>query len=37
MSDNITIDPKLDLVFERTVNVPVEKIWKGWKRGFAMS
>jgi uncharacterized protein YndB with AHSA1/START domain len=26
----IKIDPKLDLVFERTINMPVEKLWMGW-------
>ena len=30
MSDNIMINPKLDLVFERTVAIPVEQIWKAW-------
>ncbi len=26
----MNIDPKLDLVFERTTLIPVEKLWKGW-------
>jgi len=30
MTNEIKIDPKLDLVFERTTSLPVEKIWKGW-------
>ena len=30
MSDNIMINPKLDLVFERTVAISVEQIWKAW-------
>jgi uncharacterized protein YndB with AHSA1/START domain len=30
MSENLIINPKLDLVFERTTNIPVEKLWKGW-------
>jgi uncharacterized protein YndB with AHSA1/START domain len=30
MSNEIKIDPELDLVFERTTSVPVEKLWKGW-------
>lgn len=27
---NEPINPKLDLVFERTASLPIEKIWKGW-------
>ena len=30
MTSDIQINPKLDLVFERTTTIPVEKIWKGW-------
>jgi uncharacterized protein YndB with AHSA1/START domain len=30
MQENIMIDPKLDLVFERTTAIPVEKLWMGW-------
>jgi uncharacterized protein YndB with AHSA1/START domain len=30
MSNEIKVDPKLDLVFERTTSIPVEKLWKGW-------
>ncbi len=30
MENEIKIDPKLDLVFERTTSIPVEKLWKGW-------
>jgi len=26
----IKVDPKLDLVFERTTSLPVEKLWQGW-------
>lgn len=25
-----SLDPRLDLSFERVCNVPVEKIWRGW-------
>ena len=30
MNHEPKIDPKLDLVFERTTTIPVEKLWKGW-------
>lgn len=30
MGNEIEIDPKLDLVFERTTSISVEKLWKGW-------
>lgn len=30
MTTDIKIDSKLDLVFERTTSIPVEKLWKGW-------
>ena len=30
MTNNLKIDPKLDLVFERTTLLSIEKIWKGW-------
>lgn len=30
MSSEFKIDPKLDLVFERTSSLSVEKMWKGW-------
>ena len=30
MNTEIIVDQKLDLVFERTTNIPVEKLWKGW-------
>ena len=30
MSENIIFNPKLDLVFERTTSVPVEKLWRCW-------
>ncbi len=30
MSESIKIDPKLDLVFERTSGLTPEQIWKGW-------
>jgi uncharacterized protein YndB with AHSA1/START domain len=30
MANEVIIDPKLDLVFERTTPISVEKIWKGW-------
>ncbi len=26
------IDPKLDLVLERTVDVPLERVWVAWTR-----
>ena len=30
MSIETKLNPKLDLVFERTTTVPAEKLWKGW-------
>ena len=30
MNNELKIEPKLDLVFERTTSIPVERIWKGW-------
>ena len=30
LSPIITIDPKLDLVLERVVDVPVHLVWKAW-------
>jgi uncharacterized protein YndB with AHSA1/START domain len=30
MVNSIKIDPKLDLVFERTTHLAPEQIWKGW-------
>lgn len=30
MGNEIEINPKLDLVFERTTSIAVEKLWKGW-------
>jgi uncharacterized protein YndB with AHSA1/START domain len=30
MGNEIKIDPKLDLVFERTTSIPVEKLWQSW-------
>lgn len=30
MQNELEIDPKLDLVFERTASISVEKLWKGW-------
>ncbi len=30
MINNFKLDPKLDLVFERTTTLPAEKLWKGW-------
>ncbi len=30
MTDDNKIDPKLDLIFEATTTVPIEKLWKGW-------
>lgn len=30
MSENTLIEPKLDLIFERTTSLSIEKIWKGW-------
>jgi len=30
MMNEFKLNPKLDLVFERTTTIPAEKIWKGW-------
>ena len=30
MTNDLQIDPKLDLVFERSSNLTPEQIWKGW-------
>jgi len=30
MTNNFKLDPKLDLVFERTTTVPIEKLWRAW-------
>lgn len=30
MSEGRKINPQLDLVFERTTTLPIEKIWKAW-------
>ena len=30
MNDNFILDSNLDLVFERTTHVAVEKLWRGW-------
>jgi uncharacterized protein YndB with AHSA1/START domain len=30
MTDNFKLDPKLDLVFERSTTFPIEKVWMGW-------
>jgi len=30
MGNEMSIDPKLDLVMERTTDVAAEKIWQGW-------
>ncbi|MDG0818190.1 SRPBCC family protein [Bdellovibrio svalbardensis] len=30
MATELKLDSKLDLAFERTTSLPVEKIWKGW-------
>ena len=32
MSENIKVNPKLDLVFERTTSLTPEQIWQGWTR-----
>ena len=37
MVNEIEIDPKLDLVFERTTSIPVEKLWKGWTHPETLS
>lgn len=29
---NVTIDPKLDLVLDRVIDVPPEKVWAAWTR-----
>ena len=30
MINNLKLDPKLDLIFEATTTVPIEKLWRGW-------
>lgn len=29
-SNNYTLDPKLDLVLERVIDLPIELVWKAW-------
>src|SRR5690349_12956886 len=30
MKETFTLDPQLDLLMERIVDVPVERVWKAW-------
>lgn len=30
MRSDINIDPKLDLIFERTTTIPADKLWRAW-------
>ena len=30
MTNEFKINPKLDLIFEKTTTLPIEKLWKGW-------
>ena len=30
MKNDLTIDPQLDLIFERTTTIPIEKLWRAW-------